>query len=146
MNIIREIREEIKSAYREPSIRDLNILALLFLVIPALIGGYILWRRGAYSGYVWIGVGVGLALSRLVPPLFRLIYRLWISFSVVLGYFISRVILTLVFYLVMTPTGLLMRVLSKDPMERKIDPNADSYWIKREPQTDYSVQRYEKQF
>lgn len=146
MNIISEIREEIKSAYREPTGRDLNILALLFLVIPALIGGYILWRRGAASGYVWIGVGVGLALCRVIPPLFRLIYRLWISFSVVLGYFISRVILTLVFYLVITPTGLLMRVLAKDPMERKIDPNAASYWIKREPQTDYSVQRYEKQF
>jgi hypothetical protein len=46
MNIIQEIRDEIKAAYREPSSRDLNILALLFLVIPGLIGAYQLFLKG----------------------------------------------------------------------------------------------------
>jgi len=146
MNIIQEIREEIKAVYREPSSRDLNILALLFLVIPLLIGAYLLWRKGAPSGYVWIAAGLALSLCRLAPPLFKLIYRFWIGFSVVVGYFISRVLLTLVFFLVILPTGLIMRLVGKDPMERKMDPNAPSYWIKKEEQTDYSVERYEKQF
>jgi len=146
MNIIQEIREEIKAAYREPSSRDLNILALMFLVVPSVIGTYLLWLKGASSGYVWISVGVVLSLCRFVPPLFKLVYRFWIGFSIVIGYFISRVLLSLVFFLVIMPTGLIMRLVGKDPMDRKLEPNAASYWIKKEEQTDYSLERYEKQF
>ena len=47
MNIIEDIRSEIRSAKREPSSRDLNILALLFLVIGAAMGGYQLFWKGA---------------------------------------------------------------------------------------------------
>lgn len=146
MNIIQDIREEIKAVYREPSSRDLNILALLFLALPLLIGAYLLLRKGAATGYIWIAVGVALSLCRLVPPLFKLIYRFWIGFSVVLGYFISRLLLSLVFFLAILPTGLILRLVGKDPMERKMDPGASSYWVEKEQQTDYSVERYEKQF
>lgn len=146
MSIIKEIRNEIKAAYREPSRRDLNILALIFLIGPSLIGLLLLFWKGSSNGYIWIGVGSGLFLSRLVPPLFRLIYRGWISFSIILGYFVSRIILTLIFFLVITPTGLLMRLFGKDPMDRKLDPKAVTYWQKREQPTDTSVERYERQF
>lgn len=84
MEIIKEIREEIRAASREPSSRDLTILALLFLVIPGLIGLYLLLWKGSGAGYIWIIVGALLCLARLIPPLFRNIYRLWLGFSVVL--------------------------------------------------------------
>lgn len=146
MSIIQEIRDEIRVASVEPSSRDLTKLAGLYLIIPGLIGCYLLFWKGAASGRWWISAGVALAATRLVPPLFRFIYRLWISLAVILGYFVSRVLLTLIFFLVMLPTGLLMRVFAKDPMERKRDPAAPSYWIKREEPTDTSLKRYEKQF
>ncbi len=146
MNIIQEIKDEIRAAYRDPSSRDLNMLALLFLVIPGVIGAYQLFLKGSRSGYVWMAVGLVLCLCRLIPPLFRLIYRLWLSFSVVLGYFISRILLTIIFFLVIMPTGLTMRLFGNDPMERKLDPAAPSYWQKKEPQEDNSIARYEKQF
>lgn len=146
MGIIAEIKEEIRAAYREPTSRDLTILAALFLVIPGLIGSYLAFWKGSYSGYYWIGVGAGLAVLRLIPPLFRRIYRIWLSFSVILGYFVSRIILTLIFVLVMIPTGIIMRLVGKDPMDRKWDPTAASYWIKREEQPEQTVERYEKQF
>lgn len=145
MNIIKEIRDEIETAYREPTSRDLTILAALFLVIPGAIGGYLLWK-GAWSGYVWIVVGVVLGLSRLIPPLFRKIYQLWIGFSIILGYFISRIVLTIIFFLLITPMGLIMRLAGKDPMERKWDPNASTYWLPKEHDQDTSIERYEKQF
>jgi hypothetical protein len=146
MNIIQEIREEVRAAWREPSSRDLTILAGLFLVIPAVIGSYLLFWKGSANGWIWIVAGVALALCRLIPPLFRGIYRVWIQFSVVLGYFISRIILTLVFFLVITPTGLIMKLVGKDPMERKLDPLAPTYWQAKEQEPNPSIERYERQF
>jgi hypothetical protein len=146
MNIIQDIRDEIRSTWKEPSGRDLNLLAVMFLVIPGVIGCYLAFWKGSWDGYVWIVVGLALAFSRLIPPLFRFIYRLWLGFSVVLGYFISRIILTIVFFIVLTPTGFIMRVLGKDPMDRKLDPGAPSYWKPREKSDDDSIERYEKQF
>ncbi|MCA1961256.1 MAG: SxtJ family membrane protein [Desulfomonile sp.] len=146
MNIVQEIREEIKGAFVEPSSRDLTKLAALYLIVPGLIGSYLLFWKGASSGRWWIFAGVALSLTRLAPPLFRLIYRLWISLAVILGYFVSRILLTMIFFLVILPTGLIMRLFGKDPMDRKLDPDAPTYWIKREDPTDAGVKRYEKQF
>ena len=146
MNIIQEIKDEIQAAQREPSNRDLNILALLFLVIPGLIGLYMVFRKGSDAGYVWMVVGAALAASRLIRPLFKTIYSLWVGFSVILGYFISRALLTIIFVVVLTPTGLIMRLVGKDPMDRKWDPTAESYWIKREDGRSANLERYEKQF
>jgi hypothetical protein len=146
MNIIQDITDEIQAAWREPSSKDLNLLAALFLVIPGAIGCYLAFWKASGNGYVWIAVGLVLALSRLVPPLFRAIYKLWLGFSVILGYFISRIILTIVFFIVLTPTGLIMRMVGKDPMERKRDPAAPSYWKPKEQPDDTSIERYEKQF
>jgi hypothetical protein len=75
-----------------------------------------------------------------------MVYRLWVSFSVILGYFVSRLLLTIIFVVVMVPTGLIMRVVGKDPMDRKLDPQATTYWKKRDPQTDSGIERYERQF
>lgn len=146
MKIIDEIREEIRAVLTEPSTRDMNILAALFLGFPGLIGAYIAFWKGSPNGYVWIGVGAALAATRAVRPLFLMVYRLWIGISVTLGYFVSRILLTIIFFLVMAPTGLIMYLVGRDPMERKLDPEASTYWKKRDPQTDSSIERYEKQF
>jgi hypothetical protein len=57
MNIIKEIRDEIRAVYREPSSRDMTILALLFLVLPGVIGAYLLFWKGAWSGSLWMAAG-----------------------------------------------------------------------------------------
>jgi hypothetical protein len=145
MSIIQEIRDEIKEVYREPTSRDLNILALVFLLFPSVIGLVWLYWKGLQSGWYFIAAGVVLALCRAVPPLFRLIYRTWIGFSVILGYFVSRILLTIIFFVVIIPTGFLMRLLGKDPMDRKLDPDAKTYWIKRE-EGPPDPESYERQF
>jgi hypothetical protein len=146
VNVIQEIKDEIRAALRVPSSRDLTILAGLFLVLPGLIGCYLLLWKGSENGWIWIIAGAVLAACRMIPPLFRAIYDLWIGFSIVLGYFVSRILLTIVFFLVITPTGLIMRALGKDPMERKLDPAATTYWRRKEQEPDTSIERYEKQF
>jgi hypothetical protein len=146
MNIINEIRDEIGAVYTQPSSRDMTVLALIFLVIPGIIGAYLAFWKHSANGYIWMVAGAVLCLTRLVPALFRVIHRLWIQFSVVLGFFVSRILLTIIFFLVITPTGIIMRIVGKDPMDRKLDPAADSYWIRRENEADQSLERYEKQF
>ncbi len=146
MSIVKEIKDEIKAAYREPTKKDLNILALLFLALPSAIGAHLLYWKGSPKGYIWIGVGLALFVCRFIPPLFRKIYSIWVSVSIVIGYFVSRALLTFIFFVVIVPTGTLMRLFGKDPMERKLDPATRSYWQKREPSADTSVERYEKQF
>jgi hypothetical protein len=145
MSIIHDIKEEIRATWREPTSRDLNILALLFLVLPGIIGGLTLWK-GSANGWIWITAGCALGISRVIPPLFKAIYRIWITFSIVLGYFVSRILLTIIFLIVITPMGLIMRIVGKDPMERKLDPNAATYWEPKEQEKDTSIERYEKQF
>lgn len=146
MGIIQEIRDEIQAVEREPTSRDLTILALLFLGILSVIGAYKFFWKGSDSWYYWVGAGVVLAGLRLIPPVFRQLYGLWLRFSVILGYFVSRIILVITFFIAVLPIGILMRILGKDPMERKLDPQAPTYWIKRDEQEDYSIERYEKQF
>jgi hypothetical protein len=146
MNIIEDIKSEIRAVKREPSGRDLTILGLLFLLLGTAVGGYQLLWKGAGVGWYWIITGVVLCLLRLITPLFQQIYGLWLAFSVILGYFVSRILLTIIFFIVITPMALIFRVLGKDPMERKLDRKVVSYWSKREQETDVSVERYGKQF
>lgn len=146
MGIIQDIREEIQAVQKEPTSRDLTILALLFLGILTVIGAYQLFWKGSDSWYYWIVAGVVLAALRLIPPVFRQLYRLWLRFSVILGYFVARIILIITYFVAVLPIGILMRLFGKDPMDRKLDPQAPTYWIEREAEEDYSIERYEKQF
>ncbi len=145
MNIIQEIRDEIKIASVEPSNRDLNLLALIFVAFPGVIGLLALWR-GSPRGWYWIAAGLILGSARAIPPLFRTIYKVWIAIAVIIGYFVSRILLTIIFFLIITPMGFIMRLKGKDPMDRKLDPVASTYWIPKEETTDTSIKRYEKQF
>jgi ABC-type uncharacterized transport system permease subunit len=62
----------------------------------------------------------------------------------VLGAVMSAVILTLLFYLVITPLGLVMRLVGEDPMRRRFEPELPSYWIRRKSAG--PARDYEKQF
>jgi hypothetical protein len=61
-----------------------------------------------------------------------------------IGWTISHLVLGAVYYLVLTPIGLVMRLLGRDPMQRRFDRSAKSYWIERTPRTDPS--RHFRQF
>ena len=53
------------------------------------------------------------------------------ALAVVLGFFMSRLILVLLFYAIVTPIGLVMKLLGKDLLDERIDKNKTSYWLKR---------------
>lgn len=78
-------------------------------------------------------------------PILRPIYVGWMTFAFALGWVNTRLILGIVFYLIFTPAGLVMKLLGKDPLVLRFDREATTYWVKRKPQ-DQSKNRYEKLF
>jgi len=77
--------------------------------------------------------GLFLLLAVLVPRVLAPANRLWTKFGLLLHHIVSPLALGVLFFLVVTPTGLLMRLFGKDPLRLRFDPAADSYWIKRDP-------------
>ena len=67
------------------------------------------------------------------PGLLTVPNRLWMRLGLLLGLVVSPVVLAILFYVVFTPFGLVMRALGHDPLRLKADANASSYWIERMP-------------
>lgn len=86
------------------------------------------------NGWKWF-VGAGLVLfilSRVAYPIMKPIHIGWMTLAFALGWFNTRLLLGIFFYLVLTPIGVLMRLFGKDLLDQRIDKNAPSYWKKRD--------------
>ena len=106
---------------------------LVFTVVFVLIGLFPLINSGSIR--VWsLGLsGVFLLASFLKPEVLQPLNNLWTKFGLLLNKIISPIMLAALFFLVVTPTGIMMRIFSGNPMKPKFDPSAESYWIKRDP-------------
>jgi hypothetical protein len=102
--------------------------------IFALIGFWPLVFRGEDPRW-WALVLTGCLLIPAVvfPKGLFWPYNGWMAVGHVLGWINARIILGLVFYVVVTPIGVLRRWLGKDPMGRQLEPDADSYRVVRKP-------------
>jgi len=69
----------------------------------------------------------------LKPVLLARLNRLWTKLGILLGKVVSPIALGILFYGVLTPVALIMRLARKDPLRLKLDHHADSYWIERKP-------------
>ncbi|RKZ36528.1 MAG: sxtJ [Gammaproteobacteria bacterium] len=74
----------------------------------------------------WVIAGVLWGLALLIPQHLKWIYRGWMSFALVLGWINTRLILGIMFYFIMTPMGLIMRLFGKNAMKNRA-PQSDSY-------------------
>ena len=104
------------------------VIFLLISVYPLLYNENIrIWSLIISIIFLFLGI----INSRILTPF----NHIWFKFGLVLGRFISPLIMGLVFFLVVTPIGLLMRVFKKDLLNLKFDKN-DTYWInKQEPKS-----------
>ena len=113
---------------------------LIFFVLFLIIGLYPLKSDGIVRIWSITLSLVFLIITIIRPNLFVFLNRLWIQFGLLIGKIISPIIMGLVFFLVVTPIGLLVRILRKDVMGLK--RGESSYWIKRKDK----VQSMKKQF
>jgi len=105
---------------------------IVFAVVFAIIGLLPLWGCGAAR--VWaLGVGaVFLVAAFAFPAALRPLNLIWFRFGLVLHKIVNPLIMGMVFFLTVTPIALIMRIMGKDPLRRRFDPEAPSYWIVRE--------------
>ena len=113
---------------------------ILFFIFFLIIGLYPLISNEPIRIWSIILSSVFLIITTINPNLFTLLNKLWIKFGILLGKIISPIIMGLVFFFVVTPTGIFVKILKKDVMGLKRE--ASSYWITREDK----VQSMKKQF
>ena len=70
-------------------------------------------------------------LAFLAPKILVLPNKLWFKFGLLIGSIVAPIVMTLVYFVTVVPTGLIMRLLGKDLLKQKLDKNAKSYWVKR---------------
>ena len=91
------------------------------------------WRHQGPRQWA-LALAIALVLPALVAPrVLAPVHRAWMAMGEVLAWINTRIILGVVFYAVVTPLGLLMRLISRDPMRRKLDRTSESYRIPCKP-------------
>ena len=85
----------------------------------------------------FIFIALGLINSNLLTPL----NKFWIKFGIFLGKFVTPIVMGIIFFLVVTPTSIIMKILRKDLLNLKKNNN-DSYWIKKNNQNSKMKNQY----
>ena len=105
------------------------------LVVAAVLLAIAVWNlyRGRPTVVaIFAGIAAVLTLiGLLVPVASRAFHRFWMGIAAVLGYINSRILLSLLYYGVFAPMGLVRRLMGRDPMKRRGSPQS-SYWVRRE--------------
>lgn len=97
------------------------------------LGIVLLFRHQPAFIILWLLSAIFLVLAYLSESLLNPVYKLWMGLAFCLGWINTRLILILVYYLALTPIGLMARLFKKELLSLRLDKNAQSYWLKREP-------------
>ena len=124
--------------------KELRNFGIVIAIAFAILGSIVLWRGKPTFLYFYGISGLFLILGLIVPMALTPIEWVWMKFAKALGFVMNYVILTIVFFLVITPIGLILRLTGKDPLRLKFDNNARTYWIKAE--VDGPATRHDKPF
>ena len=116
-------------------------VAVLLLLSGWLHSGLWRFKPALYIGTV--GVAIGLLLLAL-PGIAKPFYFVWYGIACAIGLVVGNILLGLVYYLIITSIGLIMRIAGRRPICKSLDRRAQTYWRDVEPVTD--PQRYYRQF
>lgn len=137
------IIEEIKNI--DSSETALKKFGFTMAAVSLIIGGLLFYYNDSAAVY-FFSITTLLAISSFVAPIaLKPLNFLWMSIAVVLGFIMTRIILGILFYLVITPIGLIAKLAGKDFIDKKIDKSKTSYWNYRTRQK-FSKEIYERQF
>ena len=105
---------------------------LVFFVVFLIVGLWPLINSGPIR--IWsviislIFLVLGLMNSKMLTPL----NKLWFKFGLILGALIAPIVMGLIFFLVVTPIGLVLKLFGKDLLNKKYKSKKNTYWIKRD--------------
>ena len=132
--------EEIKNIKSEKS--DLRKFGITIGTIFLIVAGFFFWKeKESFQLFLTIGITL-FAVGIVIPVILKPVYWVWMVFATVLGWFMTRVILSLLFYVILTPIGLIARLFGNQFLNLKLDGTNKSYWNI----TTVDSKNYEKQF
>lgn len=112
-----------------PDARELRRFAVAMLIGFFVLGALAAWRAkgiGTGSMALW-GIGVFLASAAFVPRLVRIAYLAVYLPTSIIGYVVSHVMLTLMFFFVITPLAIILRLLGKDVLQQRREKNKPAW-------------------
>lgn len=104
---------------------------VVFSVVFLLIAIYPLFKSHEIHLWALTFSLIFLVLALVAPNSLALPNMLWFRFGILLGSVIAPIVMVFVYLVSVLPTGIIMRLLGKDLLNRKLDKNAKSYWIER---------------
>ena len=131
---------------KRDEIKDLKQFGFVFAGI-LLVAGTINFFKGRvvwYTSFFSLGL-VAISLALVTPKSLKPVYIIFTKIAHAIGWFNTRLILILIYFVIVTPMAILLKISGKDPLNRKIDKNEKSCWIKR-PITRPAKESLEKQF
>jgi len=134
--------DEIKKI--KSSKKELCSFGITLGVFFGLLAGFLIWRNKPHS-FIWLGVSIFfLGFGFLAPQLLKPIQKVWMTLALLMGWVMTRVILTVLYFGVITPIALLAKLSGKFFLDTAFRSGMKSYWISREEES--SKESYEKQF
>ena len=134
----------------EQAPKQLSNLAfgLIFAAIFSIIALWpVVFGDGPAQLRIWALVVAGLfALPALIfPSVLQPLNNLWVKFGLLMHSIINPILMGLIFFVAVLPTGIIIRLLGKDPLRRAYDKEADSYWLPRED-AQFDKEKFKNQF
>lgn len=124
---------------------DLKLFGITMGIVLIAISGSLILGRSYYYPYFAIAGLAFIVFAYTFPMVLKPVQKAWMSLAITLGWISTRIILSLLYYLVITPIALTARIAGKDFLERRIDRKRNSYWTYRSKRT-YNPADSEKQF
>ncbi|MFH1039371.1 MAG: SxtJ family membrane protein [PVC group bacterium] len=128
--------------------KDIRLFSRIVPVVLLIWGTVFGFSHNFAGRSEWILYGIAVVLffwGMISPYTLRPLYTGWMYFTRCVAWLLTTVVLGLVFYIGFTGIGLLMRLLGKNPLDRKFDRSPCSYWLKHRPYT-FNKEHYERQF
>lgn len=126
----------------DTTLRKFGLMVGAVFVVFALA---LTWFGKKWGVYLLVPGAPLMLLGALWPRGLKQIYRAWMTMALAMGTVMTAVLLSVFFFLVITPVGLFFRLIGRDILQRKFDRQASTYWIPKEyPIADRT--RYEKFF
>ncbi len=105
-----------------------RVVGIAFIVL-----GIVIWVISGRIHQLPFIIGISLIVIGLLFPVVLLpLHKLWMGLSIILGHISTRVILTILYYIILTPIAVISRLFGVDFIDQKIDRSKKSYWIKKD--------------
>lgn len=110
--------------------RKIRKFGIVLVTILFIIGTINLFKANIYPTVILYGLDLFLTVLIIVDPvLLKPIYKILMFISHIIGWINTRLLLGIIYYLVFTPIGIVLRIFQKDPLNRRFDRQNKSYWI-----------------